>query len=120
MEAASKGLIAEIADHVLAQQINSAPCPDMDSKKPDVRVSLTNILWRMMCSPPEMAAAYAAFQQKCKANNLDPRDLLITSPRVRRKNDFGAPAPETFAPFPAWSQRGSEPGAWNTGSEIQG
>jgi hypothetical protein len=77
----SPALLAELRDHAIALQINSAP----SSNSTDLRVTLTNLFRSAVCgtTPEEMSAGCAAFVRKCTANNLDPRDLLITFPRKR-------------------------------------
>jgi hypothetical protein len=82
---ASPSLLAELVDHVLGQQINTAPCPNMDSKASDVRVSLTKIFRHAVnaTTPEGFSATQAFFKRKCENNNLDYRDLLITFPKKR-------------------------------------
>jgi hypothetical protein len=74
-------VLTDICNHVIAQQINLA-----DAVPNDLRVTLTKIFRRIICSTDQAAVMEicAAFRRKCAGNNIDPLDLLITFPRGRR------------------------------------
>src|SRR5262249_46334072 len=84
-ELVSPALLVELGDHALALQINTAPCPNVDSKKSDIRVTLTKTLRLAVgaTTPTAFATAWDALEHKCKANNIGPLDLLITFPKKR-------------------------------------
>lgn len=80
----SADLLMDLADHVIALQISSAPRPNMKSKS-DVRVTLTKILRQILgaTTPEARSTACAGFIRKCQANNLDYRDPVIVLPKKR-------------------------------------
>ena len=84
-EIVSPSLLAELGDHAIAQQINSTPSPNVDSKSTDVRVVLTKIFRQIAgaTTPEALSNALAAFKRKYEANHLEYRDLLITFPKKR-------------------------------------
>src|SRR5262249_7445028 len=58
-EIVSPSLLAELGDHAIAQQINSTPSLNVDSKSTDVRVVLTKIFRQIAGAPTPEARSNA-------------------------------------------------------------
>jgi hypothetical protein len=84
VEALPQALLAELADVIIAQQIALAPVSETAG---DIRTTLTKIFRSAVCAttPGELDVALTAFTRKCAANNINPKDLLITFPKTRAK-----------------------------------
>jgi hypothetical protein len=78
----SPTLLAELVDHAIGQQINTAPAPNAK-----LQVTLTNILIHAVYAytTDDILRAFTAFRNKCRANHLDPRDVSITFRKKRKR-----------------------------------